>query len=136
MNAVISLARAGLDLPAFSTAHWLIRLPLAGIILQQGFSKAPLAAEDAAAFGVPLFLWAMAALGEIVAGTALIAGGLINNWFGNVLTRLAGLAIAMIVFGVLYVAYWAPPLDLLLYNQFHILLLVGGLYFALRGNEA
>lgn len=98
--------------------------------------KAPLSADDAAAFGVPLAMWGLAAMGEIIAGAVLILGGFFRNWIGDLMTRFAGAAIAAIVAGVLIVAYWAPPLDILLYNQFHVLLLVGGLYFALRGNRA
>jgi hypothetical protein len=40
----------------------------------------------------------------------------------------------VIVASVVYIAYWAPPLDLLLFNQFHLMLLAVGLYFALAGN--
>ncbi|MEM6462334.1 MAG: hypothetical protein AAF724_10495 [Pseudomonadota bacterium] len=134
--AVSYIARASRELPSFSMAHWFLRLPLAAIIMQQGFSKFPLAADEAASYGLPLILWSSAAIGEFAAGAALIAGGAFRNWAGELITRAAGLAIAAIVAGVLMVAYWAPPLDILLYNQFHVLLLVGGIYFALRGNRA
>ena len=130
------LQKVALDIPSVRPAHWLIRLPLAAMILNQGIMKLPLTEADAASWGLPFVLWAMAALGEIAAGAALIVGGFVRNWIGDVLTRLAGLGIAMIVAGVLYVVYWAPLYDLWLANQFQILLLVGGLYFALRGNKA
>ena len=130
------LQKVAQDIPSVRPAHWLIRLPLAAMILNQGIMKLPLTEADAASWGLPFVLWAMAALGEIAAGAALIVGGFVRNWIGDVLTRLAGLGIAMIVAGVLYVVYWAPLYDLWLANQFQILLLVGGLYFALRGNKA
>lgn len=129
------LQKVAQDIPSVRPAHWLIRLPLAAMILNQGIMKLPLTEADAASWGLPFVLWAMAALGEIAASAALIFGGFVRNWIGDLLTRLAGLGIAMIVAGVLYVVYWAPLYDLWLANQFQILLLVGGLYFALRGNK-
>ncbi|MEM9781557.1 MAG: hypothetical protein AAF899_03680 [Pseudomonadota bacterium] len=136
MSTVTMIARASQGIPAVNTAHWLIRLPLAAIILQQGLQKSPIDAADAEAFGLPVALWGLAALGEVIAGAALIAGAVIRSWIGDLMTRAAGAAIAAIVTGVLVVAYPAPLGDILLYNQFHVLLLVGGLFFALRGNRA
>jgi hypothetical protein len=49
-------------------------------------------------------------------------------------TRVAGAGAAAIVAGVIYVAYWAPPLDLLMFNQFHLILMALGMFFALHGN--
>ncbi|MEM9725814.1 MAG: hypothetical protein AAF909_10160 [Pseudomonadota bacterium] len=135
-TAVAQLERVSQQIPVFTPAHWLLRLPLAGILLHQGVTKFPLLADDAAAFGVPFFMWALAAFGEIAVAVMLIAGAFIANGLGNLVTRLAGVGIAVIVASVLVIVYWAPPMDLLLGNQLHILLIVGGLYFALRGNAA
>jgi putative oxidoreductase len=127
------LDRTAHALPRAAFAHWLLRLPLAGVLLQYGIGKFPLSEAEAAGFGVPLALWALAGLGEIGAGLLLILGGVLRGGAGDLVTRLAGAGIAVIVASVLYVAYWAPPLDLLMFNQFHLLLLAGGLYFALAG---
>ncbi|MEM0944328.1 MAG: hypothetical protein AAGI70_10300, partial [Pseudomonadota bacterium] len=129
-------ARMGARLPDIHAAHWLLRLLLAAIIIQQGFMKTPISADDAAAFGVPVFMWTMAALGEILAGVTLIVGGAIHTRIGDVVTRIGGLMLAVIVASVLVWVYWAPPLDMFELNQLHLLLLAGGLYFALRGNAA
>jgi putative oxidoreductase len=126
-------ARTTRALPRAQFAHWLLRLPLAGVLLQYGFGKFPLNPAEAEGFGVPLALWALAGAGEIAVGLMLLAGGLLRGWPGDLVTRLAGAGIAVIVASVVYIAYWAPPLDLLLFNQFHLLLLSGGLYFALAG---
>lgn len=136
MSVESTLDRVSQELPSFPWADWLLRLPLAFILLQQGFMKVPLSADAAAAYGLPTFLWAMAAFGEIAAGAGLILGGLLRSGLGDLITRLAGLAIAGVVAGVIVVAYWAPPLQILLYNQLQVLLLVGGAYFLLRGNRA
>ena len=127
------LDRTAHALPRAAFAHWLLRLPLAGVLLQYGIGKFPLSEAEAAGFGVPLALGALAGVGEIGAGLLLILGGLLRGGAGDLVTRLAGAGIAVIVASVLYVAYWAPPLDLLMFNQFHLLLLAGGLYFALAG---
>ncbi|MEM9029685.1 MAG: DoxX family protein [Pseudomonadota bacterium] len=132
MNVSDALPR----LPDVRFAHWLPRLLLAAIILQQGYIKFPLLASDAAGYGVPYFMWGLAALGELFAGMALIIGGLIKSRLGDIITRTGAALLALIVASVIVVVYWAPPLDLFLGNQTHLLLLAGGLYFAFRGNNA
>jgi putative oxidoreductase len=130
------IERTSRALPHGTYAHWLLRLPLALVLLQQGFDKFPLSADMAAGFGVPFVLWVMAAAGEIAVGVLLLAGGLLRGATGDLVTRIAGAGTAAIVAGVLYVAYWAPPLELLMFNQFHLLLLAGGLYLALTGTRS
>lgn len=126
--------RAARALPRASFAHWFLRLPLAGVLLQNGLMKFPLSADMAAGFGVHPLLWGMAAVGEIAVAVMLVVGGLMRGSAGDLVTRLAGAGAAAILAGVLYVAYWAPPLDLLMFNQFHLMLLATGLYFALVGS--
>jgi hypothetical protein len=104
-------------------------------MIQQGLMKFPLSAADAAGVGVPFVLWAMSGLGQVLAAAGLIVGGLLVNRLGDIITRLAGFAVAAVVAGVLVVVYWAPVTDLMATNQFHLLLLAGGLFFLLRGNE-
>ncbi len=130
------IGRTARSLPSPGFAHWLIRLPLIIVLVQQGMDKFPLSAEAAAGFGVPFALWIMAATGEIAVALMLVAGGVLRGSAGDLITRLAGAGAAAIVAGVLYVAYWAPPMDLILFNQFHILLMCAGLYLALSGKRA
>jgi putative oxidoreductase len=130
------VARTARALPQSRYAHWFLRLPLAAVALQQGAMKFPLSADAAAGFGLPLALWALAALGEIAVGVMLLVGGLLRRGLGDLITRLAGAGLAVIVAGVIYVAYWAPPLDLLMFNQFQLLLLGAALYLALVGDGA
>lgn len=135
-NAFDFIDRTARVLPRPSFAHWLVRLPLAAVLLQNGFDKFPLSADMAAGFGLPLALWALALVGEVVVGLMLLAGGLMRGAAGDLVTRIAGAGAAAIVAGVIWVAYWAPPLDLLMFNQFQILLMCLGLYLALAGNRA
>lgn len=127
--------RTARSLPRPAAADWLLRLPLAGVLLVNGWQKFPLSADVAAGFGVPFPLWVLAALGEIAVAAMLVAGALIRGAAGDLVTRAAGAGAAAIVAGVIYVAYWAPPLDLLMFNQFHLLLMAVGLYLALSGNR-
>ncbi|WP_322888839.1 MULTISPECIES: hypothetical protein [unclassified Yoonia] len=129
------IERTSRALPRGTYAHWLLRLPLALVLLQQGYDKFPLSADMAAGFGVPFVLWALAAIGEVGVGILLLVGGFLRGATGDLITRIAGAGLAAIIAGVIYVAYWAPPLELLMFNQFHLLLLAGGLYFALTGTR-
>lgn len=126
------IARTARVLPRTRHADWLLRVPLAMVLFQYGFDKFPLSADVAAGWGLPLFLWALAGVGEIAVAALLLLGGFWRNRAGEVMTRLAGAGAAVIVAGVIAVAYRAPPLDLLMFNQFHILLLGAGLYLALK----
>lgn len=136
MTAIDTFIRTGRTLPDLAGAHWLLRIALSAFIAYQGYIKFPLLAADAEGFGVPYTLWILAALGEIGAGMALIVGGFSRTWIGDLATRTGGAVLALIVASVLVVVYWAPLIDLFIGNQFQILLLIGGLYFALRGNSA
>ena len=126
-NAVFSL-------PEFCKSHWLLRIPVATIILQSGLDKFPLSADDAASYELPYLLWVGAAFGELFGAFAIIAGGLVSGWIGDLTSRLGGFTIASILVGVIVTTNWSPIWDILLYDHLHVLLFVGGLYFALRGN--
>lgn len=120
-------------------SHWLIRIPLAIIFLQQGISKLPFSADDAASFDLPVLVWTFVVLGEIGAGVGLLIGGLFPKKFlwelGDLITRFSGITICSIMTGVIWVGQPESFWDVLLYDNLHVLLWVGGLFFALRGNR-
>jgi len=126
-------------IPEFCMSHWLIRIPLAIIFLQQGLSKLPFSADDAASFDLPVVVWTFVVLGEIGAGAGLLIGGLFPKKFlwelGDLITRFSGITICSIMTGVIWVGQPESFLDVLLYDNLHVLLWVGGLFFALRGNR-
>ena len=136
LSKIGSASYTKFSVPEFCKSQWLLRLPLALIIIQQATWKFPLNSDDAASFGLPMPLWIIGAFGELFAGLALLSGGLLRSWHGDLLTRLGGLGLAAIIISVLMIAHKAPIIDILLYNQFHLLLLLGGLFFGLRGNKA
>jgi putative oxidoreductase len=129
------------NIPEFCMSHWLIRIPLIVVFLQQGFDKWPINAETAAAYELTLLVWAFVVLGEIGSGFGLIAGGLLDytkgifKELGDLITRFSGITITGIMTGVIWLSEPASFSDVILYDNFHVLLWVGGMYFALRGNR-
>ena len=126
-------------IPEFCMSHWLLRIPLAIVFLQQGLSKLPFSIEDAEAFELPALVWWFVIYGEIGAGLGLLAGGAVI-WqklkeLQDLITRFSGITICSIMTGVIWVAKPNSFMDVVLYGNFHVLLWVGGLYFALRGNR-
>ena len=134
------LKRISEKLPEFCLSHWLFRIPLAIVFIQQGLSKLPVSIEDAESFGLPYLVWWVVSYGELGAGIGLIVGGLFNtdniHWIGDTLTRFSGITICCIMTGVIWVGEPESILDVILYDNFHVFLWVGGLFFALRGNRA
>lgn len=134
-------------IPEFCLSHWLLRIPLAIVFLQQGLDKLPVDPETAEAYELPYLVWWFVAYGELGAGVGLLAGGvMVKEWirildkcyipeFGDLITRFSGITICSIMTGVIWMAQPESVMEVLLNDQFHALLWVGGLYFALRGNR-
>ena len=126
-------------IPEFCYSHWLLRIPLAIIFLQQGISKWPIDLETAASYDLPLVVWAFVVLGEIGAGVGLLIGGLFPKKFlwelGDLITRFSGITICSIMTGVIWIGQPETFWDVILYDNLHVLLWIGGLFFALRGNR-
>ncbi len=139
------LKRISSNIPEFCLSHWLFRLPLAIVFIQQGLSKFPVTADDASTYELPLLVWWFVAYGELGAGVGLIVSGVIALKFfssrpiigeiSDILTRFSGITICSITTGVIWISEPESFLDVLLYDNLHVFLWVGGLYFALRGNR-
>ena len=117
---------------------WLLRIPLAIVFLQQGLSKLPIALEDAQVFELPMLVWVFVVLGELGAGIGLIVGGLIQKLWSTIadmVTRFSGFVIGCIATGVIWVGQPDNLIDVLLYDNLHVFLWAGGLFFALKGNR-
>ena len=126
-------------IPEFCMSHWLLRIPLAIVFLQQGISKLPFSIEDAEAFDLPGLVWWFVIYGEIGAGVGLLVGGAVI-WqklkeINDIITRFSGITICSIMTGVIWVGQPDSFMDVILYDNFHVFLWVGGLFFALRGNR-
>ena len=127
------------NIPEFCYSHWLLRIPLAIVFLQQGMSKWPIDLETAQSYDLPLVVWAFVTIGEISSGVGLLVGGLFPKKFlwelGDLVTRFSGITICSIMTGVIWIGQPDTFMDVLLYDNLHVLLWVGGLFFALRGNR-
>lgn len=128
-------------IPPFTFSHWLLRIPLAIVFVQQGFSKFPVTLEDAQAYELPYLVWWVVAYGEMGAGLGLIIGGFLlqwsrrYSWLGDIITRFSGFTIGCITTGVIWITKPESFMDVILYDNLHVLLWVGGLYFALKGSK-
>ena len=133
MNYLKKLAKINLS-------TWLLRVPLAIVFIQQGLAKIPVTLEDAQSFDLPLVVWFFVAWGELGAGLGLIIGGLfiwnrLWPWVGDLITRFSGFTIGCIMTGVIWIGEPESFMYVILYDNLHVLLWVGGLFFAMRGNE-
>ena len=125
------------NLPDFCKSNWLLRIPLAIVFIQQGSSKIPVTIQDAESFSLPLIVWFFVAWGECFAGIGILLGGLMErHLIGDIITRFSGIVITGIMSGVILIGEPESLLDVLLYDHFHVMLYVAGLFFALRGNKA
>ncbi len=125
-------------LPRLGIGQWMLRIPLAAILVNQGLTKIYGGmALNAEAFGIPLWAFALATFVDFAAPAALILGGLIatfeRHWTADVLTRLAGFAIATSTIAVIAIVYGGGHW---LGWQFQMLITAGGLFFLIRGNDA
>ena len=140
-----------IKIPEFCMSHWLLRIPLAIIFIQQGLMKIPVDMEEAASYGLSYLVWWFVAYGELLGGLGLIIGGLLNKTpatmeqifgvnliepWGEAITRFSGITLCCIMTGVIWIGEPESFMDVLLYDNLHVLLWVGALFFALRGNNA
>ena len=140
-----------IKIPEFCMSHWLLRIPLAIIFIQQGLMKIPVDIEEAASYGLSYLVWWFVAYGELLGGLGLVVGGFLNKTpatmeqifgvnliepWGDAITRFSGITLCCIMTGVIWIGEPESFMDVLLYDNLHVLLWVGALFFALRGNNA
>ena len=126
-------------IPEFCMTHWLLRIPIIVVFFQQGMNKWPINLEDSPV-ELTLLVWTFVVLGELGAAAGLLVGGMADyikrtKEFGDVITRFSGITIASIMTGVIWTGEPESFWDVLWYDNLHVLLWVGGMYFALRGNR-
>ncbi len=126
-------------IPEFCMTHWLLRIPLIVVFLQQGLNKWPINLEDSPV-ELTLLVWSFVVLGELGAAAGLLVGGMADyikrtKEFGDIITRFSGIVITGIMTGVIWTGEPESFWDVLWYDNLHVLLWVGGMYFALRGNR-
>ncbi len=122
-------------------SHWLLRIPLVIVFIQQGLTKFPASIDDAQIYELPYLVWWFVVHGELGSGVGLLIGGLFLffnekfSWLGDLITRFSGFTIGSIMTGVIWIGQPDSLIDVLLYDNLHVILWFGGLYFAMRGNR-
>ena len=86
-------------------------------------------------FSLSPMLASTVALSELLSGLVLIASGFIKNPFGNILTRLSGLNIVVLMISILVFAHKDWFFTTKLFTSEQIFLLIGGVYFLIKGNR-
>ena len=118
--------------------HWLPRVALAGIFIPHGISKFTMGQAMADGMGMPVIMIYMIGLMELTAGVCMIVGALGRD----ILTRLAGLLIAMVMLGAIFMVHFpqwsfvateAKPMGGM---EFQVFIMTVALYFLVKGNDA
>ena len=142
----LTFKRITTNIPEFCASHWLLRIPLAVVFIQQGLSKFPVTQDDAVAYELPYVVWWFVAYGELGSGVGLLAAAFMSlkaishlpviTELSDMLSRFSGITMCSITTGVIWISEPESLMEVLLYDNLHVFLWVGGLYFALRGNRA
>ena len=132
------------NLPEFCLSHWLLRIPIAIVFIQQGYMKMPIDVDEAASYDLSVLVWWFVTYGEFLSGLGLLFGGILTSnwlynekfdWVGDMITRFSGITMCCIMTGVIWIGEPESLWDVILYDNLHVFLWVGGLFFALRGNR-
>ncbi|TDL77644.1 hypothetical protein E2L08_12680 [Palleronia sediminis] len=131
MTVIDTVGSYSRRIPTIRSSDWFIRLPLAAIVIEQGFFKLSGFAAQAEGYGLPLIVFALATFADLAGGLAILLGGLMRDrWETDLLTRLGGLAIMCVTAGVIVMIYFGPFSGW----QFQGMILAAAAFFALRGN--
>ena len=102
--------------------HGLGKFPLPPQVLIEYFDLSPALAS-------------FVALSELSAGLILIISGFIKNPFGNLLTRVAAFMIIIMMINIFAIAHQDWFITTKLFTSEQIFLLIGGVYFLIKGNR-
>ena len=116
-------------------APWVIRLGLGIAFIIHGYNKFPLPPQGLINyFGFSPALATFVALSEVFAGLIIIVGGLLNNSLGNLITRLGGLMVVVIMIFAFSIAHQEWFITVKLFTSEQIFLFLIGLFFLIKGN--
>ena len=127
--------------PIAPVSFWLLRFGLGVAFFLHGFEKFPLPPEKMTnwftklGFAFPELTTSAVALGEVGAGVGIILGGLVKGHVGNVITKVSGGAVVVIMSGAFIIAHsnWFFTSRLFMSEQ--IFLFILGSFFLIRGNN-
>ena len=101
-----------------------------------GYGKFPLPPEGLIDYyDLNPVIASLVALSELSSGVILIFSGFMKNPIGNILTRLVGLNIVVLMVCIFAVAHQDWFITKRLFTSSQIFLLIGGLFFLIKGNR-
>ena len=116
-------------------ASLIFRFGIGIAFIFHGVNKFPLPPQGLIEyFGLSPALASTVALSELLSGLVLIISGFIKNPLGNLLTRLSGLNIAILMISILVFAHKDWFITTKLFTSEQVFLLIGGIYFLIKGN--
>ena len=117
-------------------ASLLLRLAVGIAFIIHGSNKFPLPPENLIEyFDLSPTLASLVAISELSAGIVLIISKFIKNPYGNILTRLAGFTIVVLMINIFVVAHADWFINKALFTSPQIFLFIGGMYFLIKGNR-
>ncbi len=113
-----------------------LRLGVGVAFIIYGLGKFPLPPEGLIEyFDLSPLLASLVAISELSTGIILIISYFIKNPIGHTLTRLAGLNIVILMVCIFAVAHRDWFITKQLFTNIQIFLLIGGLFFLIKGNK-
>ncbi len=118
-------------------AHWFLRIGLAGVFIFHGIGKVMNLGGFSEMLGLPIGVVALVTFAELAGGIGIIVGAFTKD----LITRLAGLAIAPVLLGAIFMVHWGRwnftpaegfPMGGM---EFQVVLLLMALYFLVMGND-
>ena len=117
-------------------ASLIFRFGIGIAFIIHGLGKFPLPPQGLIEyFNLSPALASFVALSELAAGLILIIGGFIKNPFGNLMTRAAALMIVIMMINIFAIAHQDWFITTKLFTSEQIFLLIGGIYFLIKGNR-
>ncbi len=113
-------------------AHWLLRLGLASVFLYHGSTKFGNLDGLSEMMGMPVAMIGILAAVEVGAAILILLGAVSKDW----MTRLAGIALAVIMIGAIFMVHLEHGWNSVgnMGFEFQFTLMLTGLYFFLVGN--
>ena len=117
-------------------AHWLLRISLAGVFIFHGIGKVMNIGGFSEMLGLSTAVVTLVAFAELAGGVGIIVGAFTKD----LITRLAGLALAPVLLGAIFMVHWGRwnftpaegfPMGGM---EFQVVLLLTALYFVVMGN--
>ena len=117
-------------------ASLLLRLGVGIAFIIHGLNKFPLPPEALIEyFDLSPALASFVAISEVSAGIILILGAFVKGSYGNLMTRLAGLTIVIMMINIFAIAHQDWFITTKLFTSEQIFLFIGGIFFLIKGNK-